>query len=522
MLFRSPVVRFFSRILNRITITVVLVALQLLWLCWVAFAITTGTGRVWVNGLLNALSLLIVLYLVRKDENSAYKVGWIALIGILPLLGGALYLAFGNKRPAKRLRLKMQAVEDAHKKDLVQEPGVLEGLDAREQGQSRYVAKYGPYPAWQNTRTQYFACGEAMYPQLLADLEKAEKSIFLEFFIVTMVRSSRISKIPGTCLKMNDQLIKRSGAMSKRISALLLCLFLFCLLIVFPAAGCGQNSSSGSVEEPPVFSPLKVLVPEAPGTDTIGYSPLILDISNISQGYLTAVSDSNGTTKNIQLSADDGVVYSYFVSSGESAVIPFTSGSGTYQISCYEQVNGSQYAALFAQALEVSLENEFLPFLYPNQYVNFTPDSEACKLALSLLAEDATEQESIDTVFQYVTQHVTYDEDKAATVETGYLPDIDETLSTGKGICFDYAALMTAMLRSRDIPCKLQIGYAGDIKHAWIDVYIRGKGWVEQAITYDGEKWNRMDPTFTANSEDEELINSYIGDSANYTLQFTR
>ena len=185
MLFRSPVVRFFSRILNRVTITVVLVALQLLWLCWVAFAITTGTGRVWVNGLLNALSLLIVLYLVRKDENSAYKVGWIALIGILPLLGGALYLAFGNKRPSRRLRLKMQAVDDAHKKDLAQQPGPADTLDARGLGQSRYVAKYGPYPAWQNTRTQYFSCGEAMYPQLLADLEKAEKTIFLEFFIVS-------------------------------------------------------------------------------------------------------------------------------------------------------------------------------------------------------------------------------------------------------------------------------------------------------------------------------------------------
>ena len=103
MFFRSPIVRFFNRILNRVTITVVLVALQLLWLCWVFYSITTGTGRVWVNGLLNALSLLIILYLVRKDENSAYKVGWIALIGILPLLGGALYLAFGNKRPSKRL-----------------------------------------------------------------------------------------------------------------------------------------------------------------------------------------------------------------------------------------------------------------------------------------------------------------------------------------------------------------------------------------------------------------------------------
>ena len=185
MFFRSPIVRFFNRILNRVTITVVLVALQLLWLCWVFYSITTGTGRVWVNGLLNALSLLIILYLVRKDENSAYKVGWIALIGILPLLGGALYLAFGNKRPGKRLSLKMHAVDSAHKKDLQQQPGVLDSLDAGGQGQSRYVAKYGPYPAWQNTRAQYFASGEAMYPQLLADLEKAQKSIFLEFFIVS-------------------------------------------------------------------------------------------------------------------------------------------------------------------------------------------------------------------------------------------------------------------------------------------------------------------------------------------------
>ena len=185
MLFRLPIVKFFNRILNRITVTVVLVALQLAWLAWVFFALTTGTARVWVTGVLNGLSLLIILYLVRKDENSAYKVGWIALIGLLPLLGGALYLAFGNKRPSKRLSLKMHAVDSAHKKDLQQQPGVLDSLDAGGQGQSRYVAKYGPYPAWQNTRAQYFASGEAMYPQLLADLEKAQKSIFLEFFIVS-------------------------------------------------------------------------------------------------------------------------------------------------------------------------------------------------------------------------------------------------------------------------------------------------------------------------------------------------
>ena len=184
-MFRLPIVKFFSRILNRITVTVVLVALQIAWLCWLCFALTTGSSRVWINGLLNALSLLIVLYLVRKDENSAYKVGWIALIGILPLFGGALYLAFGNKRPAKRLREKMQAVDEAHRADLAQQPGQTEQLDAAGQGLSRYLAKYGPYPAWKNTSAQYFACGEEMYPHLLADLERAEKSIFLEFFIVS-------------------------------------------------------------------------------------------------------------------------------------------------------------------------------------------------------------------------------------------------------------------------------------------------------------------------------------------------
>ena len=185
MLFRLPIVRFFNRILNRITVTVVLVALQLAWLAWVFFALTTGAARVWVTGVLNGLSLLIILYLVRKDENSAYKVGWIALIGLLPLLGGALYLAFGNKRPSRRLRSKMQAVEQAHRADRAQQPGQTAGLCDENRGVSRYLTQYGCYPAWKNTTARYFSCGEAMYPALLADLEKAEKSIFLEFFIVS-------------------------------------------------------------------------------------------------------------------------------------------------------------------------------------------------------------------------------------------------------------------------------------------------------------------------------------------------
>ena len=188
-MFRLPIVKFFNRIFNRVTITVVLVALQVLWLLWAFWSFTAG--RVWLNGVLKALSIMIVLYLVRKDENSAYKIGWIVLIGLLPLLGGALYLAFGNKAPAKYLRERMQKVEQAHQTELAQPEGQTDALDISSRNLSRYVAKFGPYPAWRDTAAHYFSCGEEMYPQLLADLDKAEK-IYLYWEIFFILRSGKM------------------------------------------------------------------------------------------------------------------------------------------------------------------------------------------------------------------------------------------------------------------------------------------------------------------------------------------
>ena len=294
------------------------------------------------------------------------------------------------------------------------------------------------------------------------------------------------------------------------------------LIFVFLLSASGCSSSGTKSEEPPVYSPLQVLVPEAPGKEILGSSPLTLDISNITQGYLTAVSDSQDQKMNVQLTDENGTVYSYFISPGESAVIPFSSGSGNYQICCYQQIDGTQYAALFANTLEVSLENEFLPFLYPNQYVNFSPESEASKLALSMVSEDTSDVDALQAIYDYVTENLTYDYDLADTVESGYLPDVDATLESKKGICFDYAALTAAMLRSRDIPCKLQIGYSGTVKHAWVSVYIRSKGWVDKAVEFSGDSWSCMNPTFDSNSDDEETIQQYIRNDDNYIVQFTR
>ena len=293
---------------------------------------------------------------------------------------------------------------------------------------------------------------------------------------------------------------------------------LLLLSAFFTLSGCGQNEEETL---PPLFEPLQVLEPAAPGTEVLGSSPLTLDISNISHGYITAVADDDGKTKNVQLVSDaTNITYSYFIDSGETAVLPLTDGEGEYMITCYQQVEGSQYSALFWDKIEADFDNPFYPYLYPNQYVDFDEDSDCVRLARSLLPDDATDVEGLDAIYDYVIGNVTYDEEKAMTVEPGYLPDVDETLHSGTGICFDYAALMTAMLRGRDVPCRLVTGYAGTVKHAWIDVFIRSKGWVQQAISFDGEDWTRMDPTFASVSTDDEFIRSYIGDGNNYAEQY--
>ena len=123
-------------------------------------------------------------------------------------------------------------------------------------------------------------------------------------------------------------------------------------------------------------------------------------------------------------------------------------------------------------------------------------------------------------VYDFVVKNFTYDKELAKTVQSGYLPVLDTVLSKKKGICFDYAAVMTGMLRSQGVPCKLVIGYAGTAYHAWISVYSVKDGWINSAVYFDGKNWQRMDPTFASSGKESAEILKYIGDGNNYTSKY--
>ena len=314
--------------------------------------------------------------------------------------------------------------------------------------------------------------------------------------------------------------------MCRRFTASLLAGSLF-FFIVFFLSGCSggtREPGTDSGEEaglrpntPAVYEPL------ASQTAVLGTDSLIVDISHTDQGYVMARYTGTAARANIQITGPDNINYRYFLTPSESYTpLPLTGGSGAYQIDGLENIAGSQYAVLFRETTEVVLENELLPFLYPNQYVYFNADSDAVAVAAECVAGAASDLDAVADIYHYVIGHVTYDTEKAENVERGYLPDVDETLRTGKGICFDYASLTAAMLRSQGIPARLEIGYAGSVYHAWISVYTEETGWIDRLIEFTGDAWTRMDPTLSSGNDNSDAVLKYIGDGSNYTTQYIR
>lgn len=259
-----------------------------------------------------------------------------------------------------------------------------------------------------------------------------------------------------------------------------------------------------------------VLEPSADGTEIYACEVSSIDASHSSEGYIMVNYTGSNPKVKLQITGPNGITYTYNLH-GPYEVFPLTSESGAYDIKVFENISGTSYSTAFAQTINASITNEFGPYLYPSQYVNFSPTTRLVKKGEDLAYSANNELEVVENVYNYVIKHISYDYDKAATVESGYLPDVDETNDTGKGICFDYAAVMATLLRTQGIPTQLQIGYMGDEYHAWISTYIEGTGWINGIIEFTGGKWKMLDPTFASTSSSPK---NFLTDDAKYLLKY--
>ena len=172
-------------ITSRILVTALMILLELWLMIRVFWRAVQYSGTIF--SIFYILSILYVFYLITKDDNASYRMGWILVILTLPPLGAFLYMLWGDKKPGKKLRakLKLSYLEmDRYLEDDEATCEALAEVSQRAIATTRYIKKASRYPVHRNTHVTYYSLGESMFEAMLEAMCKAEHFIFLEYFIV--------------------------------------------------------------------------------------------------------------------------------------------------------------------------------------------------------------------------------------------------------------------------------------------------------------------------------------------------
>ncbi len=287
-----------------------------------------------------------------------------------------------------------------------------------------------------------------------------------------------------------------------------------------------STATSATTVQTDAPEPVNVVIPEvrvplSPGTSTAENDKVRVDYSNSADGYISVRWNETGKRVKLRITSG-GSTYDHDVpTGGVTEYYPLSCGSGNYTVQIYEQTDGDRYAKVLEQEFTAEIRSETSPFLYPNRYVAFSQNSACVEKAAQLCAGRSGTIEKTAAIFGWVTDNVSYDRELAATVKSGYVPDPDSVLKKKTGICYDYASLMAAMLRSQGIPSRLVVGYAKEsIYHAWNEVWTEQTGWITPELLLSRNGYNIVDATFYAGSADKAKIADYISDSGNYSALY--
>lgn len=232
-----------------------------------------------------------------------------------------------------------------------------------------------------------------------------------------------------------------------------------------------------------------------------------LDTSALTQGVVKVTYDVKANVKMKVMVAKGKENYTYNLATGRvTETLPLQLGNGEYKVIVLENVSGNSYKAVKQQAVTLNLKDEKVVYLNSVQNVRWTSNSQAVAKAKELAKGKTTDEEKAKAVYNYIISNITYDKNLANTVSVDYLPNNDGTLTSKKAICYGYASLYAAMLRSLDIPTKLVMGDSDyvDVYHAWNEVFLGGK-------------WVIIDTTVDAGLKQGNKAISFTKDAAKYT-----
>ncbi len=173
-----------NKLMRHILTVLPAVLLQILWLVIVFYWLAPWAGVISV--VLSVLALFFVLYIFTKQDETSYKILWLLIILTFPIPGALLYLIFGNKRTTRPLKKKMEKAPPLPPDTCDSSPlhSEMANHNKRLSQTFRWVEQKTGYPLRVNRGATYYPLGDTMFPDMLEELRKAERFIFLEYFIV--------------------------------------------------------------------------------------------------------------------------------------------------------------------------------------------------------------------------------------------------------------------------------------------------------------------------------------------------
>ncbi len=137
-----------------------------------------------INLFYSIVSILIVLGILKNSTRLSSDIPWIILILIFPIFGTILLITLGRNYSKNKLLKNIFAYEKEYSKYLAQDKNIAKEVKDKNLDNINYLINRTNYFASKNNQVTYYPYGEIFYPELLKELKKAKKFIFMEYFII--------------------------------------------------------------------------------------------------------------------------------------------------------------------------------------------------------------------------------------------------------------------------------------------------------------------------------------------------
>ena len=177
--------KFLKFLSQRIVIVTFLIFLQIMWFVGMFLKVTSYSQ--YITAAFKILSILVVIYIMNRSDNPSVKLGWIVVILLFPLFGGLLYLTIGGKQPISYLRRKLEPMIEESARHLKADPEIEQELkekDGSTASQIYYLEHQSGFPAYKDSKVDYYPSGEDCFKVMAEELRKAKEYIYLEYFII--------------------------------------------------------------------------------------------------------------------------------------------------------------------------------------------------------------------------------------------------------------------------------------------------------------------------------------------------